>query len=84
MDSSPIGSWLLTSYGWQIQQSVEGFSQAARVLPAQGGSPGPQRRLPKSFDRLLSLSNEGWIQQSIGESIEYPTTFNQTIEDLLQ
>ena len=50
----------------------------------KGGAPGPQRRLRKSFDRLLSLSNEGWIQQSIGESIEYPTTFNQTIEDLLQ
>ena len=55
--------WLLnSSFDWQIQRSVEGFSQAARVLPAQGGSPGPQRRLRKSFDRLLSLSIEGWIE----------------------
>ena len=29
--------WLLnSSFDWQIQRSAEGFSQAARVLPAQG------------------------------------------------
>ena len=43
--------WLLnSSFDWQIQRSVEGFSQVARGLLAQGGSPGPQRRLRKSFD----------------------------------
>ena len=70
--------WLTNS---TISRRIFASGAWGRGSPLGPGGPAP---LAKSFDRLLSLSNEGWIQQSIGESIEYPTTFNQPIEDLLQ